>query len=98
MALRSTEIGHEAVFAGASGLRAQSHSHRLTQRGKRMLDHAPDRCMVDPGIAVNQQVAKSRDLREMRDVGSKIRARLRQLVERLADHLELALDGGMNQL
>jgi hypothetical protein len=34
----------------------------------------------------------------MRDVGSKIRARLRQLVERLADHLELALDGGMNQL
>lgn len=53
--------------------------------------------MIDCGVAMYQQVAEGNDLREVRNAGGQNRIAFRQLVERLADDLELSFDRRVEQ-
>ena len=64
----------------------------LPERGKLVLDNVPEDLYVDPEVLVNQDVAQSADLLPL-DVGATRAELLRQALDCLTDHFEIAHDG-----
>ena len=65
--------------------------------GEAALDDVPDHLMVDPGIAMRQNVTQRDDATVVRDRRHLVRVEPRELTQRLADDFELALDSRAEQ-
>jgi len=66
--------------------------HGCTKLWQALLDASPDQVMLHDGIAVDQDIPQSDDLPKMWDPGTDLRGNLVQLIECLADNLQLPLD------
>ena len=70
----------------------QQPFQRCAQRTEVCLHYAPNKLVVDTGVAVNQDVPKSHDARQVRNRRGSSAVNATQLTEGLADDLELAFD------
>jgi hypothetical protein len=60
--------------------------------GQGCLCNLPDPVMFDGGVAVDQDVAEGDDVTQVGNAAGQIRLTLRELVQRLSDDLEFALN------
>src|SRR6266566_882973 len=71
--------------------------HGCTKLWQVLLDASPDQVVLHDGIAVDQDIPQSDDLPKMWDPGTDLRGDLVELIECLADNLQLPLDGRVQQ-